>query len=182
MMKIVTCQFEPHGQTILDIFNQAIATSTALYDYEPRTLRAIAKWFEVKAEFDHPVIGMEDNKGIIRGFATYGTFRNYAAYKYSVEHSVYVDSKFRQQGIGRKLLLELISLAQQQNYHTTIGAIDAENAVSIKLHQSLGFTHCGRIEQVGFKFGRWLDLELYQLILATPKFPTETSDRTSGHN
>ncbi|MEO1340658.1 MAG: N-acetyltransferase family protein [Cyanobacteria bacterium J06635_13] len=181
-MKIVTCQFEPHGQRILDIFNQAIATSTALYDYEPRTLRAIKNWFEVKAEFSYPVLGMEDHQGILRGFASYGTFRNYAANKYTVEHSVYVDSEFRDQGIGSKLLVELIRCAQQQNYHTMIGAIDAENVVSIRLHQSLGFSRCGRIEQVGFKFGRWLDLEFYQLILATPEFPTETSQHPPGQS
>ena len=166
-MEIVTCQFELHGQTIQDIFNQAIATSTALYDYEPRTLTAIKNWFEVRTKHNYPVIGIEDKLGILRGFATYGTFRNYAAYQYSVEHSVYVDAKFRHQGIGKKLLQELILLAQQQNYHTLIGAIDAENAVSIKLHQSLGFTYCGTVKQVGFKFGKWLDLDLYQLILDT---------------
>ncbi|MEL6579128.1 MAG: N-acetyltransferase family protein [Cyanobacteria bacterium J06621_12] len=165
-MEIVNCQFELHGQTILNIFNQEIATSTALYDYEPRTLRAIENWFEVKVKCNFPIVGIEDENKILRGFATYGTFRNYAAYKYSVEHSVYVDSEFRHQGIGKRLLQELILLAQQQNYHTLIGAIDAENAVSIKLHQSLGFTHRGTIKQVGFKFGKWLDLELYQLILS----------------
>ncbi|MEN9518462.1 MAG: hypothetical protein RLZZ381_1050 [Cyanobacteriota bacterium] len=167
-MKIIPCQFKLHGQAILDIFNEAIVNSTALYDYEPRNLATIQTWFKVKAEHNYPIIGIEDNNGRLRGFATYGTFRTHAAYQYSVEHSVYVDAKFRGQGSGKKLLQELVLLAQQQNYHTIIGGIDAENTISIKLHQSLGFTHCGSIKQVGFKFDRWLNLELYQLILSTP--------------
>lgn len=167
-MKIINCQFKLHGQAILAIFNHAIANSTALYDYEPRTLDTIKTWFITKEKNNYPVIGIEDTHGILMGFATYGTFRTYEAFKYSVEHSVYVDSRFRGQGIGRKLLQKLILIAQQQNYHTIIGGIDAENMISIKLHQSLGFNHCGTIQQAGFKFDRWLDLEFYQLILSTP--------------
>lgn len=175
-MKVISCQFKLHGQAILAIFNEAIANSTALYDYEPRTSDIIETWFTTKAKHHHPVIGIENHNGTLMGFATYGTFRNYDAYKYSVEHSVYVDAKFRRRGVGRKLLQELILLAGQQNYHTIIGAIDAENIISIKLHQSLGFSHCGSIKQVGFKFGRWLNLEFYQLILSTPDMPTEMID------
>ena len=166
-MKIISCRYERHGKIILNIFNEAIANSTALYDYEPRTLATVQKWFRDKEQHNYPVIGIEDN-GVLIGFATYGTFRAWAAYKYSVEHSVYVDVKSRGKGVGRRLLAELVELAKQQNYHTIIGGIDAENIISIKLHQSLGFTHCGTIKQAGFKFDRWLDLEFYQLILPTP--------------
>lgn len=172
-MKVIPCQFKLHGQAILDIFNEAIVNSTALYDYEPRNLATIQTWFQIKAEHNYPIIGIEDNNGRLMGFATYGTFRTHAAYQYSVEHSVYVEAKFRGKGIGKKLLQELVLLAQQQNYHTIIGGIDAENTISIKLHQSLGFTHCGSIKQVGFKFDRWLNLEFYQLILSTPNLSTE---------
>ena len=171
-MKIVNCQYERHGKIILDIFNEAIANSTALYDYEPRTLATVQKWFENKQEHDYPIIGIENDRGVLMGFATYGAFRSWAAYKYSVEHSVYVDVKFRGKGVGKRLLIESIELAKQQNYHTIIGSIDAENIISIGLHQSLGFIHCGTIKQAGFKFDRWLDLKFYQLILPTPDNPT----------
>ena len=164
-MEIINCQFARHGQAILNIFNEAIATSTALYDYEPRDLAKIEAWFNLKAECDYPIIGIEDESGILMGFASYGTFRHYDAYQYTVEHSIYVDSKYRRRGIAQKLLEELIAIARKQNYHTLIGCIDAENAISIKLHQSLGFQPCGTIRQVGFKFDRWLDLEFYQLII-----------------
>jgi len=179
-MKIVNCQYERHGKAILTIFNREIATSTALYDYEPRTSDTVQKWFETKREHNYPIIGIESDRHILMGFATYGTFRAWAAYKYSVEHSVYVDARFRGQGIGKKLLEELIQLAQQQNYHTVIGGIDADNQISIALHRSLGFTYCGKIAQAGYKFDRWLDLEFYQLILATPEMklqPPNNCDR-----
>ena len=171
-MQIVSCQYESHGQAILKIFNEVIASSTALYDYEPRTLATVRDWFDSKSKHNYPVIGIEDNNTLV-GFATYGGFRSWAAYKYSVEHSIYVRANSRGKGIGKKLLTELIQLAEKQQYHTLIGAIDAENKSSIRLHQSLGFVPCGTIKQVGFKFDKWLDLEFYQLILATPNKPIE---------
>ena len=167
-METIICQYEPHGQAILRIFNRAIATSTALYDYEPRTLATIQSWFATKAANNYPIIGIEADNGNLAGFATYGAFRPHAAYKYAIEHSVYVDYRYRGKGIGKRLLSELIAIAKQQNYHTMIGGIDAQNTISIKLHCSMGFKHCGCIKQVGYKFNKWLDLEFYQLILATP--------------
>ena len=175
-METINCQYELHGQAILRIFNRAIATSTALYDYDPRTLAAIQSWFATKAANNYPIIGIEANDGHLAGFATYGAFRPHAAYKYSVEHSVYVDYRYRGRGIGKQLLKELIAIAQLQNYHTMIGGIDAQNTISIKLHCSMGFKHCGCIKQVGYKFGRWLDLEFYQLVLATPERPENSSN------
>ena len=86
---------------------------------------------------------------------------------------MYVDARFRGRGIGKRLLKEIIAAAQGQNYHVLVGCIDAANSESIRLHEVAGFAYCGTIRQAGFKFGRWLDLLLYQLILATPAQPTE---------
>jgi L-amino acid N-acyltransferase len=173
MMRVVQCDQERHADAILAIFNDAIVNSTALYDYKPRTKEMIAVWFDVKSKGQFPVIGIENDAGELMGFGSYGTFRAFPAYKYSVEHSVYVDARFRGQGIGKRLLQEIIKAAQQQEYHVLVGAIDAANAVSIRLHESLGFAHCGTIRQAGFKFGRWLDLAFYQLILKTPAEPVD---------
>ena len=104
---------------------------------------------------------------------SYGKFRDRPAYKYTVEHSVYVDKRFRGQKLGRRLLEAVIDSAGRQNYHVLVGGIDAANAVSIRLHEQLGFNHCGTVRQSGFKFGRWLDLAWYQLILATPAAPVD---------
>jgi len=172
-MNIVTCEAARHSAAILAIFNDAIANSTALYDYRPRAPESMVTWFEAKAKGRYPVIGVEDDSGTLMGFASYGPFRAWPAYKYSVEHSVYVDARFRGRGLGRVLLREIVAAAQGQDYHVMVGGIDTANAVSIKLHESLGFNHCGTVRQAGFKFGRWLDLAFYQLILRTPAEPVD---------
>lgn len=172
-MRVIQCERNRHAEAILAIFNEAIINSTALYDYKARTLEMMAAWFEAKAKPKYPVIGVENDTGELMGFGSYGTFRAWPAYKYSVEHSVYVDARFRGQGVGKRVLQEVIAAAQGQGYHVLVGCIDASNSVSIRLHEALGFTHCGTIRQAGFKFGRWLDLSLYQLILSTPSNPTD---------
>ena len=172
-MTIIQCEHQRHAAQILSIFNEAIVNSTALYDYKPRTAEMIRAWFEAKAKGNFPVIGVQGDGDELMGFASFGSFRAWPAYKYSVEHSVYVDARFRGRGVGRRLLEEIIKAAREQDYHVLIGAIDAANKPSLALHERLGFTHCGTIRQVGFKFGRWLDLSFYQLILATPLQPTD---------
>jgi L-amino acid N-acyltransferase YncA len=172
-MQIVQCTRERHADAILAIFNDAILNSTALYDYKPRTKEMMTAWFDIKAKGKYPIIGMENDAGELMGFGSYGTFRAFPAYQYTVEHSVYVDVRFRGQGVGKRLLREIITAAQQQDYHVLVGAIDASNAVSIRLHEALGFTQCGTIRQAGFKFNRWLDLVFYQLLLPTPAKPRD---------
>ena len=88
----VACTHARHAQAIVDIFNEAIVTSTALYDYQPRTLQSMAPWFATKQHSNFPVIGVEDEGGTLLAFGSYGTFRAYPAFKYTVEHSVYVQS------------------------------------------------------------------------------------------
>lgn len=172
-MRVIQCQPHRHAQAILDIFNDAIVHSTALYDYKPRTQEMMAAWFETKARANYPVIGIENEAGDLMGFGSYGTFRAWPAYKYSVEHSVYVDARFRGRGVGKRVLREVIAAAQGQGYHTLVGVIDAANTASIRLHQTLGFSHCGTIRQAGFKFGQWLDVSFYQRILPTPADPKD---------
>jgi len=92
-VQLVECTFRQHGEAIRSIFNEVIANSTALYDYRPRDSASIRAWFHDKAAGDWPVIGIEDGQGMLLGFASYGSFRPWAAYKYSVEHAVYVHSE-----------------------------------------------------------------------------------------
>lgn len=172
-MKIIRCTPDRHGDAVRGIFNEAIANSTALYDYKPRSREVIEEWFRAKERAGWPVIGVEDENGELMGFASFGPFRPHPAYKYSAEHSIYVDSRFRRRGIGRALLGELVVLAQQHDLHLLIGAIDAANSASIALHEQFGFVHSGTIRQAGFKFGRWLDLAFYQLTLKTPALPVD---------
>jgi phosphinothricin acetyltransferase len=128
-------------------------------------------WFAAKDAGGFPVVGAETEGGELIGFASYGTFRPWPAYKYTVEHSVYVHRDYRGLGVGFTLLTELIALARAQDRHVMIGGVDAANDASISLHRKLGFVHAGTIKQAGFKFGRWLDLAFYQLVLETPFQP-----------
>ena len=172
-MRIVACRHEVHAQSILGILNEAIENSTAIYDYRPRPLSSMEGWFKTKAAGEFPVIGVESEEGQLLGFASYGTFRAWPAYKYTVEHSVYVHKNHRGQGLGLKLMRELIAVATAQERHVLVGGVDAANEASIALHRKLGFVHAGTIKQAGFKFGRWLDLAFYQLTLETPLAPID---------
>lgn len=171
--QIVDCCFERHGERVLEIFNQAILTSTALYDYSPRTLHQIEQWFAAKAADGWPVIGIESATGELEAFGSFGPFRNFPAYKYTAEHSVYVADAVRGGGRGQAILKQLVTLAERRGLHALIGAIDATNIASCRLHQKLGFSQVGTLPQVGFKFGTWLDLALYQLTLSTPSEPQD---------
>jgi phosphinothricin acetyltransferase len=170
-MRLVRCNLAEHGAAILAILNEAIVRSTALYDYRPRQLASMTGWFEAKARGQFPIWGALDAEGKLLGFASYGTFRAWPAYKYSVEHSVYVRDDARGRGVGAALMRQLIATATEQQYHLLIGGIDASNQGSIVFHEKLGFEHAGTIRQAGFKFGRWLDLAFYQLTLPTPLEP-----------
>ena len=172
-MRLIPCTEEAHAGTILAILNDAIVTSTALYDYKPRTPENMVAWFATKRANGFPVIGAVDDDGRLMGFASYGSFRAFPAYKYTVEHSVYVDAADRGKGLGRTLLEAIVAEAQAREVHVLVGAIDAQNAGSIALHERLGFEHAGTVRQAGFKFGRWLDVAFYQRILATPAEPVD---------
>ena len=172
-MQFVPCTYGDHAEAILAIFNEAIVSSTALYDYSPRSLESMVQWFEAKQKGKFPVIGAVDESSCLLGFASYGTFRAWPAYKYSVEHSVYVHKDYRGRGIGQALMQQLIAAATEQQYHVMVGGIDIDNAGSIALHRKLGFVHAGTIKQAGFKFNRWLDLAFYQLLLETPANPVD---------
>jgi L-amino acid N-acyltransferase len=171
-MRIIACDRSRSG-AVLAILNEAIENSTALYDYRARTPAMMDAWYDAKEKARYPVIGVIDDAEELLGFGSYGPFRAWPAYKYSVEHSLYVERAHRGQGIGRLLLAELIAAATRQDYHTLIGGIDAQNAASIALHRRLGFEQCGHIRHAGFKFNRWLDLQFYQLVLTTPAHPVD---------
>lgn len=171
-MRIIDCD-RSHAGPVLAIINEAIENSTALYDYHARTPAMMDAWFDAKQQARYPVIGVVDAAGQLLGFASYGAFRAWPAYRYSVEHSLYVERAHRGRGIGKLLLAELIASAVRQDYHMLIGGIDAHNEASIALHRRFGFEQCAHIRQAGFKFNRWLDLVFYQLLLNTPAHPLE---------
>ena len=172
MRTVIDCD-SSRAAAILDIFNDAIENSTALYEYRPWTSATIAAWFEAKQQGRYPIVGIVDEQDRLLGFASYGPFRMRPAYKYSVEHSVYVHPDHRGAGVGRSLLALIIERAREAQYHNLVAGIDRDNAVSIALHERFGFEPCGVVRHAGFKFGRWLDLAFYQLLLDTPAEPVD---------
>jgi L-amino acid N-acyltransferase YncA len=150
--------------TILEIINYNILNTTALYEYSTRSMTDMEQWFRERQEQNRPVIVAIQND-VILGYGTYGIFRVKEAFKYTVEHSVYVSHEHTGKGIGKLLLAKLIQLAKDQGMHTMVGCIDAENTGSIDFHKKFGFTEAGIIKQSGYKFNRWLDLQFMQLML-----------------
>src|SRR6185436_5815003 len=149
---------------LLSIYNDIILRTTAVYDYEPHTLEMRRQWFETKKQQGFPVYVAEQD-GKIFGFSSIGPFRAWAAYKYSVENSVYVASKARGKGIGKLLIPPLIEATKSLGLHTIIAGIEATNEASLRLHKRFGFEEVAHFKEVGWKFERWLDLKFLQLIM-----------------
>ncbi len=164
-MEIAIRNYTIHDtQAILEIVNYNIENSTALYDYKPRSLQNQITIFEDKLKKGFPIIVALLNEEVI-GFGYYSEFRFREAYKFTVEHSVYVKNDFHGKGIGKLLLKKLIDLAKAQKLHTMIGVIDSENQSSIDFHEKFGFKIVGTIKESGFKFDRWLHSVFMQKML-----------------
>ena len=164
-MKIAIRPYQTEDtQAILDITNYNILHSTALYDYNIRTYEQQKAILDDKLAKNFPVIVAEAN-GQVVGFGMYSEFRFREAYKFTVEHSVYVANDYHGKGIGNVLLAELIALAKAQKIHTMIAVIDAENQGSVSFHEKFGFKTVGIIKESGYKFNRWLHSVFMQLIL-----------------
>lgn len=157
---------------ILEIYNDAILNTTAVYDYKPHTIEDRTAWYEKKVRDGYPVWVFEESNRVV-GFATFGPFRAWPAYKYSIEHSVYVHKDHRGKHIATRLLQELIKFANSKGYATLIAGIDFSNEGSKLMHEKLGFSQSGIIRKAGYKFGKWLDLSFYQYQLQGPETPIE---------
>src|ERR1700722_1118887 len=158
---------------ILGIYNDVILHTTAVYSYEPHTPEMRKAWYESKIRDGYPLFVAEEDSRVV-GLSTYGSFRTWPAYKYTVENSVYVAADQRGKGIARLLMPPLIDAARGQGYHAIIASIDAANEASLRLHRSFGFEEVAHFREVGFKFGRWLDLKFLELLLPdSPAQPIE---------
>ncbi|HEG7416826.1 TPA: N-acetyltransferase [Staphylococcus aureus] len=161
---MIRCAKKEDLNAILAIYNDAIINTTAVYTYEPQTIDERIAWFETKQRNYEPIFVFEEN-GSVLGFATFGSFRPWPAYQYTIEHSIYVDASARGKGIASQLLQHLIVEAKAKGYRTLVAGIDASNEASIKLHQKFNFKHAGTLTNVGYKFDYWLDLAFYELDL-----------------
>ncbi|HFE6105356.1 TPA: N-acetyltransferase family protein [Staphylococcus aureus] len=161
---MIRCAKKEDLNAILAIYNDAIINTTAVYTYKPQTIDERIAWFETKQRNHEPIFVFEEN-GSVLGFATFGSFRPWPAYQYTIEHYIYVDASARGKGIASQLLQRLIVEAKAKGYRTLVAGIDASNEASIKLHQKFNFKHAGTLTNVGYKFDYWLDLAFYELDL-----------------
>jgi phosphinothricin acetyltransferase len=161
---------------ILAIYNEVIANTTAVYRELPATLEERVAWWRGRVASGFPLlVAVEDatatdhaaaaGGGTVLGFASFGEFRAWPCYRHTVEHSVHVRADRRGRGVGRALVTALFPRAAQLGKHVMIAGVDADNAASIKLHESLGFEQVARLREVGRKFDRWLDLVFLQRYL-----------------
>jgi phosphinothricin acetyltransferase len=153
---------------ILAIYNDAVLNTTASYDYEPQSLEKRTLWFEQHQQQGFPVIVAMNEDHQVVGWGSLSNFREKIGYQFTVEHSVYVASEHRRQGIGRLIVQTLIEEARKMGKHSIIGGVDGSNEVSLRLHRALGFEQVALFKQVGYKFDRWLDLVFFQRMLTEP--------------
>jgi phosphinothricin acetyltransferase len=146
---------------LLAIYNDVIATSTAIYSCDPVTLEDRRQWWRARTAQGYPVLVAHDAQGVA-GFATFGDFRAWPGYRFTVEHSVHVRADGRGRGIGTLLVQALLPRAGALGKHVMIAGVDAANAASIRFHERLGFEKSGHLREVGYKFDRWLDLVFLQ--------------------
>jgi phosphinothricin acetyltransferase len=142
---------------ILEIYNEVIAHTAAIYAEQPVSLEDRLTWLKARREQGYPVLVAVSDRQII-GFTSFGDFRAWPCYRYTVEHTVHVRDGQRGRGLGRRLLEALIPRAAALGKHVLIAGIDADNAASLKLHEQLGFARVAHFREVGRKFDRWLDL------------------------
>jgi L-amino acid N-acyltransferase len=165
---LVRAATEDDIERILEITNDAIAHTTANWSVELTDLDERCRWFREHLTRGFPVLVAEsDARGVV-GFGAYGEFRPKVGYRYTVEHSVYVDAAERRGGVGTALLGALVDHATAAGMHVMIGGIASDNIASIRLHERFGFQRTGHLRQVGWKFGRWLDLVFMQRQLGQP--------------
>ena len=153
---------------ILAIYNDVVATSTAIYAVRPSTLDERRAWFDARRGAGFPILVCVEAAEVL-GYSSFGEWRGaWAGYRHTVEHSVHIRADRRGAGLGQKLVEALFPLAQAKDMHVMIGAIDAANEGSIRFHARLGFTQAGQFREVGRKFDRWLDLVFMQRFLDAP--------------
>ena len=149
---------------ISDIYNHAVLNTTASYDYEPRNMDHRVAWFEMHQKQDLPVFVAENLSGVV-GWSSLSKYHDRMGYRFTVEDSVYIAEAHRGKGIGKALLAPLIQGARERKLRAIIGAIDADNKASIRLHAGFGFEIVGHFKKVGYKFDRWLDVVYMELLL-----------------
>ena len=148
---------------ITNIYNEAILTTTASFDTEPKTVEERVPWFELHGD-RHPILVAIQNGDVV-GWASLTRWSERRAYDETAETSFYVASGSRGQGVGRRLKSAIVEEAQRLGYHTLIARVAQDSEASLHLNEAFGFTLVGTLKEVGRKFGRRLDVHILQKML-----------------
>jgi L-amino acid N-acyltransferase len=158
---------EKDQHAIMEIYNDAVLNTTATFDTDVRSFEKQMEWWS-KHKKNHPVFVSEEN-GMVTGWASLSPWSDRCAYDTTVEVSVYIHKDFRAKGLGSKLL-EVVTLeGGKVGNHTVISRITEGNGSSIHIHEKLGYTHVGVMKEVGFKFGKFLDVNMMQYVYGQEK-------------
>ncbi len=150
---------------LLEIYNYEVINGVSTLDINPRTTGQWTEWFENHNIKNHPLIVAEEN-GAITGYASLSSYRAKEAYASTVELSIYIHTNHRGKGVGTALMSEIIAMAKADpTVHTVVSVITSGNAASERLHDKFGFTFSGKIKEVGVKFGEYLDISNYYLMV-----------------
>jgi len=150
---------------IAAIYGASVLHGTASFELEPPSEAEMLRRFEAIAGGGYPYVVAEID-GRVAGYAYASAYRTRPAYRFTVEDSVYIAADAQGKGIGRVLLASLIGTCTSQGFRLMVGIIgDSAHHASIRLHRRAGFTFCGTIHSVGYKFGRWLDSVIMELPL-----------------
>lgn len=150
-------------QQLLDIYNYEVEHGVATLDLRPKTMNEWKQWFQVHNVDNHPLL-VAEMEGRVAGYASLSSYREKEAYQSTVELSVYVDWACRGQGVATGLMEEILLMAREDSsIHLVVSVITSGNEASVRLHGKYGFRFCGMIHEVGWKMGRYLDIENYEL-------------------
>jgi len=152
------------ASAITEIYNWYVSNTIISFELEPVSIEEMAARIQDKLEHYEWLVGEINNK--IIGYAYYGAFRPREAYHHTVESTIYIAQKWAGQGYGKTLYKRLIKSAKNQGFREMIGIIALPNPDSITLHEKLGFKRVGVNKDVGRKFGRYIDVGIWQLSLA----------------
>jgi len=151
------------AEAIRAIYNVEVTESTNTFDLVPRTAEQQHAWLAEHAGAHPAIVAVTD--GDVVGYGSLSPYKERPAYATTVEDSLFVHREHRGEGVGRRLLEELLRLAADHGFHAVIGRIVGDNAASIRVHEACGFVHVGVEKEVGRKFGRWLDVVELQRLL-----------------
>ena len=150
---------------IAEIYNRAVAETTATFDLVPRTIDAQRAWLAERSGAFAAIVGTDPTSKRVVSFASLSPYKDRPAYRTTVEDSIYVHHEFGGRGIGRAMLAHLLDVARASGFHAVVARIEASSEASRSLHERCGFELVGIEREVGRKFNRWLDVAVMQCLL-----------------